>query len=197
MSASSDKRLGRRSVMAGIGIAASAAATGAAAGAANGLFDSAMNGVDAAVDARAAAAPSAPDLLQAHHLSAPDAEARATLAGLEPGQVIEGHWRVESVFAVRAGAVPVVLSTTRGERFAVEIFRADPSAAAPLAETATLALYLVNRGDGATVTDEAAGLGVRALGRALAARQAVAPAGLTSLTERQRRHPGGIFHVPV
>lgn len=146
------------------------------------------------------AAPTAPDPLRAHGLAVADADSRATLAGLEPGQVIEGHWRVESVFAVRAGAVPVILSTTHGERFAVEIFRADPSSgAAPLGEAPGLALYLVNRGDGSTGTDEAAGLGVRALGRALAARRAgeEAPASLTSLGERQRRHPGGIFTVPV
>jgi hypothetical protein len=177
--------------MAGFGLAA----TGAAAGAAGALLDGPV--IPPSFTPAATTRAADPDPLQVHELTVADADARAALAGLEPGQVLEGHWRVESIFAIRAGAVPVILSTTRGERFAVEIFRADPSAPEPLAQTEALALYLVNRGDGAAVTDEAAGLGVRALGRVLAARRAAAPSGLTSLVERQRRFPSGVFHVPV
>lgn len=141
-----------------------------------------------------------PDPRRAHGLTEPGAEVRRLFAGLEAGAALEDHWRVERVYGVRAGAIPVVLSAVRGGRFAVEIFRHDEAGSDPIGIARPLALHLVNRGDGAASTDELAGLGVQALARALERRLAhgaAAPSTLLTHAERRARHPAGVFHVPV
>lgn len=189
----SNKRLGRRHALAGIGLAAGAAVP--------------VVGVLASRDRRTVPAPEAgtsneaqvPNALAAHELREADAEVRALFGPLMEGERV-GSCRIESIYAARGGAIPVVLSTSNGRRFAVEIFAADPLGPQPLASAAPLALFLVNRGDGASPTPEDVGSGVLALGRALARRiedGAPAPGGLVSYAERHRRAPTGVFHVPV
>jgi len=127
-------------------------------------------------------------------------EVRALFGSLGEGSAISSHWRIESLHAVRSGAIPVVMSTIYGGRFAVEIFRDDPSGPPPIARAGGLALKLVNRGDGGSRTDELRGLGVMALGRALEARLAdgaPVPSGLQTFAERMARDPHGAFDVPV
>ncbi|MBX3273996.1 MAG: hypothetical protein KF729_27270 [Sandaracinaceae bacterium] len=192
MDTSDEKQFGRRGAILGIGVAA-AGAVGLA--------------IPRASDAQArpAGRPSTstpmgpPDALAAHALRAPGEDVRALFGALGPGAEIGSHWRLEALYAVRAGAIPVVLSTRSGERFGVEIFRASEGAPA-LATAGGLALYLVNRGDGARASGQAAGLGVEALARVLEGRLtagAPVPSALTTLDERARAHPTGVFHIPL
>lgn len=146
-----------------------------------------------------------PDSLAAHALAAPGTAERALLGALADGAPFDAgreRYRVASVFACRAGAIPLVVERVSGEpmRFAIELLRRDPGdAVQPVAETGSLALFVQNRGDGSRATQEAQGLAVRALARTLAAREADgvrAPALLTR-AERAARHPMGVFHVPL
>ncbi len=195
MSANLEKQLGRRGALVGIGVAAAAVATA--------LPDSVgARGDEAASPAHDVQGQSNPtehpNPLEAHHLVEAGADVRALLGELRAGAGL-GSWRVEAVYDVRAGGIPLVLSTQSGRRFAVEVFRLGDDSA-PLVTARSVGLYLVNRGDGSASTDEAAGLGVAALGRALETRLANGapiPEALTTLSERRARHPTGIFHVPV
>jgi hypothetical protein len=189
----SEKRLGRRHALAGLGLAA-----GAALPIVGGL---AARGQSAPEPARATSRPEdRPDALEAHDLRAASDDVRALFGTLREGDVV-GRCRIEAIYAERAGAIPVVMSTAGGQRFAIEIFASDPHGPAPISSASSLALFLVNRGDGASATPEDVGVGVRALGRALADRMneegAVPPSGLVSYAERRRRAPTGVFHVPV
>ncbi|GAB5549710.1 MAG: hypothetical protein RLO52_21570 [Sandaracinaceae bacterium] len=194
MSVDENERLGRRDALLGI---AATISTVAVAGASVGVGLGSARADDRAEAEASSPPPAQPDPL--HGLRQPDEAVRALFGDLR-GRVIEGHWRVEAVHAVRAGAIPVVLSIRTGARFAAEVFRWDASDPEPIGRAEGLALYLVNGGDGQTATDEMAGLGVRALGRALDARLAEGasiPQGLSTLGERSREHPGGAFHVPT
>lgn len=140
-----------------------------------------------------------PDSLSAHGLRAPTPDVVALFGAHGPGAEIGSHWRVDAIYAVRAGGIPVVLETRGGHRFGVEIFRAGEGPE-PLATAGGLAFFLVNRGDGTQASDEAAGLGVIALAHALEARVAdgaALPGSLTTLDARRRSHPTGVFHIPV
>ena len=187
-----DKQFGRRGALLGIGLAATGAAV-------------AVRSIDAAADEGTAPprrdeGPTArPDAMAAHELRAPRPSVQALFGALTPGSALSSHWRIEAVYDVRAGAIPVVLATLSGHRFAVEIFLGGPDAPG-IATAGPLALYLVNRGDGSSSSDESAGLGVMALGNALAARLAegaVVPDGLVTLAQRRRQHPVGVFHIPT
>lgn len=188
---SSENRLGRRGALLGIGLAA----TGAAA-----VLPRLAEGDVSTGRAPAPPDPEVrPDVAGAHDLRPADASTRALFGPLAEGTRVEGT-RIEALHAPRAGALPVVLAAPDGTRFAVEVFRLDPSAPPPLAQAGGLALYLVNRGDGRTPTPEPVGLGVRALARALDARLASGasiPAALRTQAERASAHPGGVFHVPL
>ena len=109
------------------------------------------------------------------------------------------HCIIEAVLPLTAGGVPVVLRTPQGERFQVDILRKDPGGPAGVADTARLSLFVVNRGDGATRTNEAQAHAARALAGWLAAREtdaSVASLGeLLSHPERQRAHPAGVFSL--
>ncbi len=133
-----------------------------------------------------------------HGLVAADDEVRAFFGPLQPGTMIANELRIDAIHGVRAGAIPVVLS--KGERrFAVEILRHEIGSADPIGRAGSLALFLVNRGDGGTVTPEDVGLGVMALAHALEGRLregASAPDDLWTHRERAARHPHGVFHVP-
>lgn len=137
---------------------------------------------------------------EAHGLVPADPEVLALFGPLREGTRLEGRFRIEAIHGLRAGAVPVVMSNSDGQRYAVEIFRADADGPRPLAEAGALALLLSNRGDGRAATPETIALGVQALARALDARCAEGaplPSGLATHRERRSAHPTGVFHVPV
>ncbi|MCB9593117.1 MAG: hypothetical protein H6719_10325 [Sandaracinaceae bacterium] len=191
MKTSDEKQFGRRGALVGIGVAAAGIASVT---------------LPRELEAQAATpAPShpdspmgPPDALAAHALVAPGDDVRALFGPLTVGEAIGSHWRLEALYGVRAGAIPLILSTRSGARFGVEVLRSGE--ASPLASAGPLGLYLVNRGDGSQVSDESAGLGVVALASALEARLAAGapvPSALTTLEERRRRHPAGVFHIPV
>ena len=184
----SDKRMGRRELVVGVGAAAVGAFT--------------IGGLTLPSGRRGGGlAPSAPDVDgPTALLPAPDAGVRALFGSLAGGGVVAGGWRVEAVYGERAGAIPVVMSTPSGERFAVEVFRDDARGPAPISRADGLALTLVNRGDGASRTNEQLGLGVMALGGALHARRvegAPIPEGLRTWRERVELRPDGWYDVPV
>lgn len=94
--------------------------------------------------------------------------------GLAAGAAI-GRGVVEAVLPLTAGAVPVVMRTPAGVRFQVDVLRRDPEGPAAVAETGRLGLYIANKGDGRTPTDEAQAHAARALAAWLAERDADGP----------------------
>ena len=100
---------------------------------------------------------------------------------------------------MRLGAVPLEMSTPAGDRFHVELLRRDTDGPQAIGETEYFAIFVINRGDGATATDEIQGRGVLALRRYLAGRELeMAAAGLAlpevmTLRERDRVYPDGHF----
>ena len=125
----------------------------------------------------------------------PDPEVARFLGDVRAGARID-RWVVEAVHPVRMGAVPIVLRTASGARFQVDVLRRD-DATRGVAHTETLSLFLANRGDGSTATDEEQGLGAMALAEAIAqseARGARMPALLT-MRERRDQHPLGGYSV--
>ena len=125
------------------------------------------------------------------------------------GESLRGGTRVpfgviESVLPVSAGGVPVVMRTPGGERFQVDVLRRDHKGPAGVADTAELSLFIANRGDGATPTDEAQAHAARGLaawiGERLGGREAAALAeldagALLTFRERQKAHPEGVFSL--
>jgi len=112
----------------------------------------------------------------------------------------EGRWKIESIHDVQHGAIPVVLSDSRGTRFQVDVLRRDsalePTEREPAVAFAQgVALYLSNRGNGNKGTNEEHGLGVMALATALRtrAKRGPVPAAVTTFAERRARHPLGAF----
>ncbi|MEM9460562.1 MAG: hypothetical protein AAGF11_40715 [Myxococcota bacterium] len=134
----------------------------------------------------------------------------AGFASLAPGTALE-HGAVVRVHPLHLGAVPVVLSTASGHRYQVDVLARDPEGPPGVANTERLSLYVVNSGgldphgqnerggqsdrDGQRPTDEDQGLGALSLAEALA--EVTPPSGLLTLGERHRRHPDGIFAVPL
>lgn len=182
---STQHRFGRREALVGVGTVALGAAVG----------------VPRLIELQASADGPAESVDQpvAHVLPATD-DVRALFGALREGSAISTHWRLESVHAVRAGAIPVVMSTIYGGRFAVEIFRDEADGPTPIARAQGLALHLFNRGDGSSRTAELNGLGVMALGRALEERRAEGaplPPGLETYRARTSRDPHGVFDIPT
>ena len=111
-----------------------------------------------------------------------------------------GRWHVVSVLPVKLGAVPVLLESRRGERFQVDILRRDRSSRARrgLAETHEYSLFLLNRGQGDTPTQEDHGLAVLWLAALLRPRErTVATLALLTQRERTQRFPRGKFNALV
>lgn len=178
-------RFGRREVLVGIG----AATLGAAIGLPH------LANADRTIAGQAPVAPPGTVPLVP---AAPGDPARLPFGSLTDGSAISTHWRIESVNAIRGGAIPVVMSTIYGGRFAVEIFRADADGPSPIGRARGLALHLVNEGDGASRTNELQGLGVMALGRALdeqLAAGASLPGGLETYRDRMAQAPNGAFAI--
>ena len=109
-----------------------------------------------------------------------------------------GRWRVISVLPLKLGAVPVVLESRQGERFQVDVLRRDRSARARrgLSETRGYSLFLFNRGQGDTPTQEDHGLAVLWLAAFLRPREHT-QVGVALLTQRERmqRFPRGKFNA--
>ncbi|MEM6990865.1 MAG: hypothetical protein AAF721_10220 [Myxococcota bacterium] len=126
------------------------------------------------------------------------AEAQALLGELRPGAAVE-QWTLVAVHPIRHGALPVVLSSAAGTSFQVDIFARDAKGPQGVANTETLSLFVANRGDGGTPTDEDQGLGAMALARALAkqAPKTSALPALSTFAERASQHPDGAFSVPL
>lgn len=110
-----------------------------------------------------------------------------------------GGWTIESASSVVLGAIPLVMRTPEGARFHVNILRRDPAGPPAIAATEAFALYVSNRGDGATATDEAQARGVVVLRDYLARREReLVAAGIDlpevmTLAERGRAFPDGHF----
>lgn len=111
-----------------------------------------------------------------------------------------GRWRVIAVLPTKLGAVPVILESRQGERFQVDVLRRDRSARARrgLSETRGYSLFLFNRGQGDTPTQEDHGLAVLWLAAFLRPREHTLPA-LALLTQRERTQhfPRGKFNALV
>lgn len=109
-----------------------------------------------------------------------------------------GRWRVVSVLPVKLGGVPVVLESSRGERFQVDILRRDHSTRARrgISDTHKYSLFLFNRGQGDTPTQEDHGLAVLWLAALLRPREHTQPtAALLTQRERTQRFPRGKFNA--
>jgi|GEM_PF-913069 hypothetical protein len=122
------------------------------------------------------------------------------LQDLLPEGLRFGRWRVVSVLPVKLGAVPVVLESRQGERFQVDVLRRDRSARARrgLSETRGYSLFLFNRGQGDTPTQEDHGLAVLWLAALLRPREHTRPdVALLTQRERTQRFPRGKFNALV
>jgi hypothetical protein len=123
--------------------------------------------------------------------------ASGELCGLGAGHSLaDGRWTIAGVHAEICGGIPVLLKTAAGERYQVDVLARDPEAPG-VAHTPAFDLYLCNQGDGSKASDEEHGLGAMALASAL---EAAVGAGatvprLSTLRERNRRFPGGVFSV--
>jgi hypothetical protein len=107
-----------------------------------------------------------------------------------------GDCRVSEIHPVQRGAISVVL-THGAQSFQVDVLKRDAQGPRPVAETPSLALFMVNGGGGNSRTDEPKGLAVMALAHALTWREeqgAGAPALLT-LRERSEQFAGGLNQV--
>ena len=124
-------------------------------------------------------------------------EVRALFGPLAAGAQLD-RWTVVEIHDASSGGIPVVMATAAGEKFQVDVLRRD-DAAPGVANTRSLSLYLCNKGDGRTASDEEHGLGAMALAHALAEREAAgAPLPpLLTLAERNARFPRGAFSVVV
>ena len=125
------------------------------------------------------------------------AAAPIQMSSLEPGTVLPGtQVQVIAVYPVTFGALPVVLETSAGNRYQVDVLARDPSGPQGVGNTEHFSVYVANRGDGGTSTDETEGLGAMALARVLEASENDLPS-LMTLRARETEHPEGTFGVPL
>ncbi|MFK7989597.1 MAG: hypothetical protein AB8I08_26505 [Sandaracinaceae bacterium] len=192
----SPRRVGRREAIAGVGAVALGASFAAAGIARRGVSSDDGAPEDEVISGGAEAVSAATDR---EALSDADRAVTDLFGSIAVGTAVSTHWRVEKIHAVRAGAIPVVMSTIYGDRFALEVFRDSANGPTPITRTRGLALFLVNGGDGGSPTDELFGLGVMALGAALEneATTASIPSALLPHAERHARYPNGAFDIPT
>ena len=115
--------------------------------------------------------------------AAPGGPELRLLAPAPPGTAVRDA-RVTTVYALRDGAVQILLTAADGKTFPVDILRRDDQGPAPVAATKRLALYLVTEAPGAS-TPEDRGLAVMALADALR-KDETAPLPIALLTFRER-----------
>ena len=119
-------------------------------------------------------------------------------ASVRPGTRV-GPCTIVAVHPLSYGGVPIVLETSGGRRYQVDVLARDPAGPDGVASTTRLSLFVSNGGDGRTDTDEEQGLGAMALAEllGLADRSGVALPALLTMQERSRSHAGGAFGVPL
>lgn len=106
-----------------------------------------------------------------------------------------GSWTILDVVP-HLGAIAVLLDSEAGP-FQLDVVKKDDRGPEGVANTRSLAIFVLNRGRGRLATSEDQGLAARALAVELDAREAAGaevPALLT-LTERIKQHPRGIFEI--
>lgn len=115
----------------------------------------------------------------------------ATTAALPDG------WRIERIYGVYCGAIPVVVTDRRGEQVQIDVLRRAQGGPAGVADTASLSLYLANRGDGSALTSARLGSVAEALAGVLSAheRAGLPLPDLLTFEQRQKRYPDGEFSV--
>jgi hypothetical protein len=115
------------------------------------------------------------------------------LLGLQKGDRID-RWTVTRL-EERCLGIAVLLRMDSGLELQVDVLARDASGRSPvpLAATESYALYLSNRGDGATPTEEEQGLAALALASAIRAGEAVEPVRLATFAERAASHPSGSY----
>ncbi len=120
------------------------------------------------------------------------------LGSIAPGASLQ-RWTVVAVHPVTLGALPIVLETDTGHRYQVDVLARDPEGPSGVADTEHFSLYVSNRGDGSSPTDEDQGLGAMALASALRdhERSADTLPSLLTLRQRNEQHPKGSFGVPL
>ncbi len=170
------KRFDRRGFLAATGIGAGVVAAGA-------------------LGARLAASSSPPSSPAA---PGPDEAVRKLFGELTAGGAL-GDCRVERVYGVYLGAIPVVMTCSRGTRFQVDVLRRESGGPLGVGNTDNLSLFVSNQGDGDTRTDEQQGLAAMTLAAALEERlkAGAEPPRLMTLDERLRAHPEASFAVPL
>ena len=109
------------------------------------------------------------------------------LQSFEPPE-LNGH-RVDAA-AHHLGAVALRMRAPDGSTYQIDVLRKGRSPG--LRDTKRYSLFLANRGNGRTATDEAKGLALIALAQWLDASDPKLPA-LMTFEERQAAHPGGLF----
>lgn len=126
-----------------------------------------------------------------------EASTSIELGSLAPGVTLPGtEVRVITIYPVTFGALPVVLESRDGNRFQVDVLARDTEGPQGVGNTEHYSVYVSNRGDGGTSTDETQGLAAMALARVLEAEGASLPTLLT-MRGRQAEHPNGTFGVPL
>ena len=109
------------------------------------------------------------------------------LTAFEP-PMLNGH-RVEQA-AFHLGAVAVRMRAPDGTTYQIDVLRKGGTSG--LRDTTRYSLFLANRGNGRTATDEGRGLALMRLGEWLDDADPKLPALLT-FDERHAAHPGGLF----
>lgn len=143
--------------------------------------------------------PAGPVMREQPTVPAASPDALSVLGGVTAGTRV-GPWHVAAIYDFHLGAVPVVLESSAGGRFQVDVLKRDTRPGAPkgVADTRHLSLFLSNKGNGATPSDEHHGLGLMALAAAVQQRESfAAPKGLLTLAERVVQFPRAGYSVPV
>jgi hypothetical protein len=119
-------------------------------------------------------------------------------ADARPGTRV-GPCTIVAVHPLHFGAVPIVLETSAGRRYQVDVLARDPGGPDGVASTSRLSLFVANGGNGRTDTDEEQGLGVMALGDLLGAsdRSGVELPALLTMQQRRASHSDGAYGVPL
>ena len=178
-----NKSVSRREVLTTIGVASAAAVLVSSTGSSAHSNARENNGGEASQQ------PVSP--VESNGESALDAKTAALFAPIMAAGFV-GSYRVVAVHPMKLGAIPVVLATSAGREFQVDLHRHDQSIAGTngirSAGPLTVSLHNVGRGDVATSEEE--GLGAMALLEAVAhhAETASLPALLT-IHERSARFP--------
>ncbi len=140
-------------------------------------------------------APSEPPPPPAHP-GPPDDAVAALFGDLVAGGAL-GDCRIERVYGLHQGAIPVVMTCSAGTRFQLDILRRDPSGPAGVGNTDTLSVYVANQGDGHSPTRESQGVAAMELAAFLAERGASPPPGLFTLDQRRARFDHARFAVAL